>query len=567
MKTIRINRGKIKQPIKWGKPDNARKAEERDYALVPNIEENLLPSVLDAIQDGITVMDNHHTILMQNEITRRMNQHQDAIGKPCHQVHFGRPEPCDDCHVLEARETGRLVKKKALFQTEGPEGQTFEVYGYPIHNARGEITGTVEYLRDITHSRKIQRELEEKNVGLAKAKEEAEAANQIKSQFLANMSHELRTPLNGLMGMLQLLETTTLTEEQQEFIGIALDGSRSLTRVVEDILNYTSLERKTQNNLEVPFQLEEFLQEIMRLHQAAAAHKNLSLSVHKDHSLPNRLIGDRFKLKQVLGNLLGNAVKFTETGAVNLLVKEEKGETSPGRIRIQFQVKDTGIGIDPEKLDYIFQQFSQADESHTRKYGGLGLGLAVAREQAAVLGGMITADSIPGKGSTFTLTCEMGTCQGGLGQDQVCLDITKPTSGDIYLPNNKPEKIRVLVVDDDYASRVMAQLYLKSMGCQVDTATQGKDALEMVGRNSYHLILMDCQMPVMNGYEATRCIREREKGAGRHTPVVAMTAKVLPGDREECLEAGMDGFLAKPFDLKTLKALVRQYGIAGREAR
>ena len=269
--------------------------------------------------------------------------------------------------------------------------------------------------------------------------------------------------------------------------------------------------------------------------------------------MPDQLIGDRFKIKQILGNLMGNAVKFTETGEVTLSAQEEKGFNNPGHLQICFQVKDTGIGIPLEKLDYIFQQFSQVDESHNRPFGGLGLGLAVAREQAALLRGIITAESTPGKGSVFTFTCQVGLAEEALPP------AATPEPAEIYLPGMGAGHLRILVVDDDYSSRVLAKIHLDKMGFQVETASNGEEALEKVASDQYHLVLMDCQMPVMNGYEATRCIREREKGTGCHTPIVAMTAKVQPGDREQCLEAGMDGFLAKPIERKRLASLVKEY--------
>ncbi|MEN1761120.1 PAS domain-containing sensor histidine kinase [Anoxynatronum sibiricum] len=280
--------------------------------------------------------------------------------------------------------------------------------GKTLQDENGHPTSlTVGTHVDITHSKQIQLELEIKNQELTEAKAAAEVADRVKSQFLANMSHELRTPLNGLMGMTQLMQLTELTEEQAEYLNYTIQSCKSLVTVVEEILNYTSMEIIMQKRREESFHLEDLLKEVAELHQPTAINKGLVLSTHRAQSLPNELVGDRFKLKQILGNLVGNAVKFTESGTVQLVASQEVGKADPGRIRITFRVKDTGIGIPKEKLDHIFQQFSQADESDTRKYGGLGLGLAVARKLAAIIGYSLTAESTPGKGSVFTLTGEM----------------------------------------------------------------------------------------------------------------------------------------------------------------
>ncbi|MEN1760823.1 response regulator [Anoxynatronum sibiricum] len=399
---------------------------------------------------------------------------------------------------------------------------------------------------DVTEKRKATLEL-------TRAKEEAEAANKAKTQFLANMSHELRTPLNGLMGMIQLLRSTDLNKEQQEFVHIAMEGSRSLARVVGDILNYTSLEKKTQKIIEETFHLEVFIDEVIGLHQAAAAHKKLHLKATVAKELPVQLVGDRFKLKQILGNLVGNAVKFTDVGLVEISVRPAEDAMPYERINVRFDVKDTGIGIPSEKMDYIFQQFSQVDESHTRVYGGLGLGLAVAKEQTAMLGGSLAVVSTPGKGSTFTLICCLGlpreSREDVYPMEQDCCEAKKAT----------PPTFKILVVDDDFSSRLVTKMSLEKMGCKVDTAIDGQAALDMVKETEYQMIMMDCQMPVMDGYEATRWIRQIERAQGRATPIIAVTAKVLPGDREKCLEAGMDGFLAKPFHFDELKETLRMY--------
>lgn len=405
--------------------------------------------------------------------------------------------------------------------------------------------------------RKTQEKLKEQNYELELARHRAVAASEAKSQFLSNMSHELRTPLNGLMGMIQLLQTTTLTEEQSHYIELSLYSCKSLTNVVNEVLNYTSLDKKQQILVNEPFSPVELLKEVITLHQTTAAHKGLTLHMYAGNSVPHQLVGDRFKLKQILGNLTGNGVKFTERGAVYLSMFTEESD-EPSRLKVVCQVKDTGIGIDSEKVNYIFDRFSQADESNTRNHGGLGLGLPTAKELAELMGGSITVESTPGTGSCFTFTCYMHIGDTESLQPSVA-DQEQPIKAATTLKEEE-NALRVLVVDDDFAGRNIAKFQLEKMSCLVDTVENGREAVHLTAQNEYDLVLMDIQMPVMDGMEATRAIRRREQLTGNRTPIVAMTAKVLPGDREECLSVGMDGYLAKPFEKRLLEEIVREYG-------
>ena len=445
------------------------------------------------------------------------------------------------------------MRKGDYFRCNNEKEEVYEVFAYPILDKSNEPLGVVEYSRDVTEANwlKTQRELEVTNRQLAVEKKAAEVASQAKSQFLANMSHELRTPLNGVMGMIQLMQSTELDEEQKEFMKYAMDASHTLTNVVGEILNYTSLEQNKSTKRSDPFKLDNLLSDVVAMYQAAAAHKGLSISLEKQENVPTHLVGDQFKIRQVLGILLGNAVKFTDQGAVKINVGMAEDRDSTGEMKLEFRVTDTGIGIAPDKLDYIFKPFAQADESHTREHGGLGLGLSVALEQSAILGGTLRAESHLDQGSTFIFTC----CVAINHQYE---ETPTPQPGDILMPPRKKPSLRVLVVDDDEASRMVEAGMLKKMGCAVDQATDGAEAMERVANQKYDLILMDCQMPLMDGYEATRRIRELEKTTGDRHKIVALTAKVLPGDREKCLEAGMDGFLAKPIEKNQLENLVER---------
>ena len=405
--------------------------------------------------------------------------------------------------------------------------------------------------------KKTQKKLQEQNLDLEVAKQRAEAASEAKSQFLSNMSHELRTPLNGLMGMIQLLQTTSLTEEQAHYIELSLHSCKSLTNVVNEVLNYTSLDKKQQIVVDELFSPVELLKEVISLQQTTASHKGLTLHMYAGSTVPRLLVGDRFKLKQILGNLTGNGVKFTERGAVYLSMFTEETD-DPQLLKVVCQVKDTGIGIDSDKITYVFDRFSQADESNTRTHGGLGLGLPTANELAKLMGGTITVESTPGMGSCFTFSCLMGI---GIEtkDSQIATDEKKARKA-FLAANEKENTLRVLVVDDDFAGRNIAKFQLEKMSCQVDTVENGREAVHLTAQNEYDLVLMDIQMPVMDGMEATRAIRRREQDTGRRTSIVAMTAKVLSGDREECLSVGMDGYLAKPFEKRLLEEIVREYG-------
>ncbi|MGE5372564.1 MAG: response regulator [Solirubrobacterales bacterium] len=390
----------------------------------------------------------------------------------------------------------------------------------------------------------IQRRMAENE--LRKAIEDSEEANRIKSQFLANVSHELRTPLNGIKGMTTLSLSTELTLEQQQYMHMIMSCADTLLNIINDILDFSRIEAKAVRIEQVQFELAEWLNQILRPMSVRAREKGLKIFSHIDHGLPPELIGDPIRLKQVLNNLIDNAMKFTEEGSVRLeLIREY---TLDNIIRIRFSVTDTGIGIAEDEMALLFKSFSQVDGSYTRKYGGTGLGLTISKELVEMMGGTIEVTSTKGKGSTFSFTLELGI---GVGHTERAN--YKPT-----VITKSLTRLRVLLAEDERINRIMAANTLSKRGHQVEVAQNGREALELYRRSDYDVILMDIQMPEMDGIEATRLIRELEAEAGKHTPIIALTAHAFDEDRERVLMAGMDGYITKPFHATELFELIEQ---------
>lgn len=389
---------------------------------------------------------------------------------------------------------------------------------------------------------------------LRRAKDAAETANRAKSQFLANMSHELRTPMTGVLGMLDLALAGQIDARQKEYISTARNSAGSLLRIINDILELTKIEAGKFSMEEKPFSLQKCLSGVMDILIPEAQRRGLLLSFAIDDDVPPIVVGDHLRLRQVLTNLAGNAVKFCEQGKIELLVKTG-GKSANGRTNLIFSVTDTGIGIPDDKKELLFKPFSQVDESDTRRFGGTGLGLAISKEIVERMGGTITCESIEGIGSTFTF--DIPVEEAAAEQKAEPVQAPPQPAEDNAKITPAVKRSRLLLAEDDHVIRHILGEMLKLSNYDLEIAEDGRKAVEMWRTGGYDLILMDVQMPFMDGFAATRAIREEELAHGLgHTLIVAMTAHAAMGDEQRCIDAGMDAYVSKPIDLKASIALI-----------
>jgi len=537
-------------------------AEERQRLQEETIRSNrFLDSVIENLPIMVFVKDAERLRFV------RWNKHaeelvglsrRDVVGKSDHDFF---PVPEADGFVAKDRE---VLARKLLYdipeehiETKTNGSRLLHTRKIPILDERGTPKYLLGISEDITERK--QAELE-----LTRAKEAAEAANVAKSQFLANMSHEIRTPMNGVLGMTELLLATTLDERQRHLATTVQRSARALLDIINDILDFSKMEAGKLRLESIDFSPRTLLQEIVDLVGESAKAKGLLLSLAIHGHVPERLRGDPVRLRQVLLNLVGNAVKFTQQGSVAIqadLLAE--GET---QVVVRFAVKDTGIGVPPEAQSQIFDAFAQADGSTTRQFGGTGLGLAIAKRLISLMGGEVGVESRPGCGATFWFTARLVKAA-----DHKVASGTTRSDGALFQPI--ADSKRVLVAEDNPVNTEVATAMLELLGVHVQSVSNGRAAVEMAARERFDMILMDCQMPEMDGFEATRQIRAHERAAGHrngHVPIIALTAHAMKGDREQCLAAGMDDYLTKPFTHETLGAMLARWlsnGEVGDERR
>jgi PAS domain S-box-containing protein len=429
-----------------------------------------------------------------------------------------------------------------------------------MRNDVDEVVGVFGTNKDITEKKLLEqallanRRLEAMTLQAEEMAAAARVANEAKSVFLANMSHEIRTPMNGVMGMAELLLDTQLSALQREFAHTIVHSARALLALINDILDFSKIEAGKVELEHADFDLPQMLDEVVRLIGVEARTKDLKLSAEVDPAVPRVVSGDPARLRQALLNLCSNAVKFTQRGEVAVSVKLL--DRALRSITLSFNVRDTGIGIPADRLEALFYPFSQVDASTTRRFGGTGLGLSIVKRLAELMGGRVGVDSREGVGSTFWFEAQLAVPlpepENRHRQTQPAVPLVPPD------PLSERAARRVLVVDDNVVNQKVARHFLGKLGYRADVVHDGREAVLAWQRGYYDLILMDCEMPVMDGYEATRQIRIHE-GGERHIPIVALTAHAVSGAEIKCRAAGMDAFITKPLVREQLAACLERF--------
>ncbi len=516
----------------------------------PQVQDPLaIQSLLDAIPALIALLDKdqRHILVNTTHHLRYGMSNEDIRGRTALEV-LGKEQYAKVRPWLERALAGEQVVFES--RREWPDGliQDLEVHYIPAKDAQGRTTAVYVMAVDVTARSQAE-------ASLRLAKEAAEAANRAKSQFLANMSHEVRTPLNGIMGMLQLMAQTRLDEEQYRCLSTALSSGQRLLSIFDNILDLARLETSLRVCQPRSFSPAALSQSVLSMYSPRAKAKGLGM--HLDlptgpptgphQGLPRACESDETFLRQALFALADNAVKFTSTGTIALRMRFTPGP-APDTGTLICDVSDTGPGIPAEDLARIFEPFTQVDGSATRQHPGLGLGLTLAQRLVQGLGGTLEVESTPGTGSLFRLRCPVSHVQ---TQVETPPEQTPPPAS--------PNPLRLLLVEDDKINQVAAIGLLTRLGHKVDVAGNGQEALDMLAAQAYDLVLMDVQMPVMDGMEALRRIRGgANPGVPRDVPVVAMTAHTVAGDRQDCLDAGMDGYIPKPVSLQVLGQVIAQ---------
>ncbi|MDY7001834.1 MAG: PAS domain S-box protein, partial [Thermodesulfobacteriota bacterium] len=502
-------------------------------------ETRRLATITEQAVEGIAVVDFEGEILFVNNAWALMHGYEsgdELVGKNFSIFHTEEQFRTDMIPFKEEvmrrgqnfGEVGHVRKDGITFPTAKAVALLKDEQGAPYALA--------SFARDITKRKRIEKELLE-------AKEAAEAASQAKSEFLATVSHEIRTPLNGTMGMLQLVQNTKLDAEQEEYVETAIASSKNLLTVLNEILDISRIEAGRYEIVEREFDLLEILETVTGSFKDRTMKYGVHIHYDVDRNLPFVLLGDGNRITQILFNLVGNAVKFTKRGDVHIDVSPLPREKDERYFRLLFSVSDTGMGIPDDKMEYVFELFTQADASYTRKYEGVGLGLGIVRRLVTLMGGTISVESEVGVGTTVYFTVKVKLSRFSLERRRVPFgrrQIGSPSS-----------RFKILVAEDSSTNRMFAVKFLESLGHRVTAVEDGYQVLEALKKERFDLVVMDVQMPKMDGVEATRAIRDSSsRDFDPSIPIIAMTAHAMWGDRDKFIQAGMDDYITKPVDME-----------------
>lgn len=504
-------------------------------------DESLLLSILNSLPDNVVMVDNNLKIMWANNIAMKNNSV--SIGSHCYCEYQKNDIPCKDCPCVLAIKSGNIEKSVVKLNLEEDVEKYWEVYGIPLKDDSQNVTGVVEVSRDVTDRVMSEQKLKENSEAIQKAKNEAEVANRAKTNFLANTSHEIRTPMNGIMGMVQLLKTTKLVGSQKEYVEILEESTKRLSEIINNILEISKIEDGKLELTKNIMSIRSMLNDIYSFYNIQAKNNNIKFFLEVEDSIPHKLIGDSYRINQMILNIVDNSFKFTKSGYVKIKVSELSRSDKNCNLRIT--VEDSGIGVPDSKKEYIFERFNQVDSSLTREYGGTGLGLAISKQLVELMGGAITLESKTNIGTTINMDLKLAYVQ-AKPEEKHEIDSGEAES-------NKDKKI--LIVEDEIVGRVTLKLMLRDK-YTIIFAKNGKEGVDMFARHNPDLVLMDIMMPVMNGFEAFDKI---ERINTTNVPIIACTAKVIDTEKKYLVSYGFDDYLSKPIDMGILNSILRKY--------
>ena len=504
--------------------------------------ETRFTDLFETLQEGVYFCDSEGKLLDVNPAMVHMlgySHREELVGTTIGNLYFERP--VDLFPIRQRTPFSSSVTREITLRRKDGQPVTCIDNSNTVGAPSGHMIRHQGTLVDIT----IRKQAE---VELQMAKEAAEAANVAKSAFLAHISHEIRTPMNAVLGMTELALDTTLTEEQREYLTMVRDSGKTLLGLINDILDFSKIEAGKLDLEITDFSLRNSISEMVKIFGVRARQNGLELSSSVAPDVPDALLGDPGRLRQILSNLVDNAIKFTKQGGIALRIETDL--RTADEICVHFAVEDTGIGIPQDKQDLIFEAFSQADNSTTRKYGGTGLGLSISSRLVSMMGGKIWVESEANEGSVFHFTARFNLQK--QTKRRLNRRVANSKSTPPYSHGDRRRKLHILLVEDNPINQLLTQRLIDKRGDTLVVAGSGREALALLEKQAFDLILMDIQMPEMSGIEVTAAIREKEKGTGQRIPIIATTASAMKEDKDRCLEVGMDAYLAKPIDKNAL---------------